>query len=116
MLALAGVLSLLGLAMVSTISLFELLRSPFTPPQPSPWQGEGVKAPLERGLGGVNPSRLNSSRLVHTWYPSIGLAHAPSPWQGEGWGGVKGLRDASTEMDYLCRSIISQTFTSRTYL
>jgi hypothetical protein len=33
--------------------LVELLDSPFTPPQPSPFQGEGAKPPLSKGgLGG----------------------------------------------------------------
>ena len=35
-------------------NLFELLRSPFTPPQPSPYKGEGVRSPplYKGGLGG----------------------------------------------------------------
>ena len=33
-----------------TDNLFDLLRSPVTPPQPSPYQGEGCgKAPLIKG-------------------------------------------------------------------
>ncbi len=48
---------------------FELLHSPFTPPQPSPCQGEGAKPPLSKGgLGGVNQP---TQQLKQTLSPQI---------------------------------------------
>ena len=57
---------LIALRLVCTHKLFEVERSPFTPPQPSPFQGEGAKAPrILGGLGGKpSENEVNHSPIM----------------------------------------------------